>query len=50
MKAGKRPTRRQKDAIQWAGLNPNNWLVFKNLPDEIHIVHRQTGTKRVIPK
>lgn len=50
MKAGKRPTLRQKIAIKWAGLNPNNWLVFKNLPDELHIVHRQTGRTKVILK
>lgn len=49
MKAGKRPTRRQKEAIKWAGLNPNNWLVCKNLPDELHIVHRETQRLRVIP-
>lgn len=50
MKAGRRPTRRQKEAIKWAKLNPDNWLVVKNLNDVLHLVHRETGTKRVIPK
>lgn len=49
MKSGKRPTRRQMAAIKWCGLNPDNWLVVKNLPDELHIVHRETGRLRVIP-
>ncbi|MFD0868797.1 DUF6906 family protein [Paenibacillus residui] len=48
MKNGKRPTRNQKLAIQSAGWNPNNWLVVKNLPGELHLIHRQTGTKKVI--
>lgn len=50
MKAGKRPTRRQKLAIKWVGLNPSNWLVVKNLPEELHIVHRETGTLKIIPQ
>jgi|HigsolmetaGSP12D_1036236.scaffolds.fasta_scaffold00847_11 hypothetical protein len=50
MKSGKRPTRRQKQAIKWAKLNPDNWLIVKNLPDELHIVHRETGTLKIIPQ
>jgi hypothetical protein len=49
MKNGKRPTRKQKEAIKNARLNPDNWLVVKSLPDELHIVHRETGRQRVIP-
>lgn len=48
MKAGKRPTRRQMEDIKSAGLNPGNWLVVKNLVDELHIVHRETGRQRKI--
>ncbi len=47
---GKRPTRRQKMAIKKCGLNPNNWLVTKNLPLELHLVHREIGTTRKIPQ
>ncbi|MCY7875094.1 hypothetical protein MOB01_18065 [Bacillus spizizenii] len=48
MKHGKRPTRAQKDIIKKNGLNPNNWLVSKNLQHEqrLIIVHRYTGTVR----
>lgn len=48
MKNGKRPTRAQKMLIKEAGLNPNNWLVVKNLHDQMHIVHRETNSERVI--
>ncbi|MGY0654702.1 DUF6906 family protein [Bacillus subtilis] len=48
MKQGKRPTRAQKDIIKQNGLNPNNWLVSKNLQHKqrLIIVHRYTGTVR----
>lgn len=48
MKHGKRPTRAQKDIIKQNGLNPNNWLVSKNLQHEqrLIIVRRYTGTVR----
>lgn len=49
MKQGKRPTRNQKKAVIAAGLNPANWLVFKNLNGELHLVHREVGTTKVIP-
>ncbi len=49
MKNGKRPTRKQKIAIRERGLNPDNWLVSKAPPGELHLVHRYTGTKRIIP-
>lgn len=48
MKNGKRPTLNQKILIREAGLNPRNWLIVKNLPDRVHIVHRETGNERVI--
>ena len=46
---GKKPTLKQKRAIAAVRLNPDNWLVEKNPPGELHLVHRFTGTKRIIP-
>lgn len=48
MKNPKRPTREQKKQMIQVGLNPNHWLVFKNLPEELHLVHRETNTTRVL--
>lgn len=50
MKKGLRPTRNQKKAMQSVGLNPANWLVFKKIDSELHLVHRETGTTRIIPE
>ncbi|MGC4378292.1 hypothetical protein WD019_15390 [Fictibacillus sp. Mic-4] len=49
MKNGKRPTKRQKEHIKAMGLNPENWLIIKNLHNEMHLVHRETGSKRIVP-
>lgn len=49
MKNGKNPTRRQKMAIKAVGLSPDNWLINKALHNQLHIEHRNTGTKKVIP-
>lgn len=48
MKNGKRPTRRQKQILNSAGLQCDNWLVVKNLPNELNIVHRMSGKPRKI--
>lgn len=48
MKQGKKPTRYQKQSIAYYKLNPNNWLVYKKEPEQLHIVHRETGTTRKI--
>jgi hypothetical protein len=48
LKKGLKPTKRQKIAIQAAGLNYDNWLVYKNIEGKLHLVHRETGTKKVI--
>lgn len=48
MKSGKSPTKKQKIAMRAARLNYENWLVYKNIDGKLHIVHRNTGTKRVI--
>ncbi|MCP1355437.1 DUF6906 family protein [Aneurinibacillus migulanus] len=49
MKNGKRPTRKQKLAMKAVRLNPENWLVTKNLPGELHLVHRETNRERKLP-
>lgn len=48
MANGKTPTRRQKRAIRKHRLNTDNWLILKNPPGELHIMHRVSGSKRVI--
>ena len=48
MKNGKRLSRKQKEQIQEANLNPADWLVAKNLPGELHLVHRYTKATRII--
>lgn len=44
MKHGRKLTRKQKELIQELGLNPNNWLLIKNLPDKLVLKHRDKGT------
>jgi len=48
VKNGKRPTRKQKNIIAAARLNPENWLVSKNLPDCLHFEHRLSSRRRVL--
>lgn len=50
MKHGKNPTVRQKKLMQAARLNCANWLVVKDLPNEMTIENRQMGKIRVIRK
>jgi len=50
MKNGKNPSRSQKVLLKTNGANPDNWLVTKNLPHELHVTHRHTGTARVVRK
>lgn len=44
MKQGKRPTRAQKRFIQDKKLNSRNWLVTKDTPSMMEIVHRDSGS------
>lgn len=44
MKQPKRPNRRQKNEMRFYGLDPDNWLVERDTPDEFVVVHRYTGT------
>ncbi|MEC0125320.1 DUF6906 family protein [Paenibacillus pabuli] len=48
MKQGKRPTKRQKMEIKVNGLNADNWLVERDLPSMMVIVHRFSGKARTI--
>jgi len=48
MKNGKRLTLRQKELLKSKGLNPADWLVVKNVTDELHLLHRKKGRVRVI--
>lgn len=45
---GKRPTRRQRMLMEKHLLNSDNWLILKNPPGELYMVHRNTGKKRVV--
>ena len=44
MKHGKHPTVRQKKLLAEKRLNPDNWLIVKDTPTEMHIVYRYTET------
>lgn len=47
--SGKRPTRRQKMIMAKWRLQPDNWLVVKDLPHgEMHVIHRVSGKERII--
>jgi len=43
MKQGKRLTRKQKIVLKDNGLNPDNWLAIKNLPQVLHVVNKESG-------
>ena len=50
MKHGKNPTRRQKQSIASIRLNPENWLVWKETPDELVLEHKISGNIKRIRK
>lgn len=51
MKNGKNPTREQKKLMVKWRLDPTMWLVTKDTPKEMHLVHRHFDkTKKIIPK
>ncbi len=51
MKNGKRPTREQRKLIEQWGLDAHDWLVTKDTPEQMEIVHRHSDkTVRVIHK
>ena len=51
MKAGKKPTRSQRIFIKGKRLNPENWLIERDTPEKMVLVHKHFDTKtRTIPK
>lgn len=50
MKNGKKLTRNQATMLKNNGLNPDNWLIVKNLNDRMEVEHRETGNTKVIYK
>ena len=51
MKHGKNPTAAQRKLIQQKRLNPANWMIERDTPERLVIVHRHSDkTKRIIPK
>lgn len=51
MKQGKKPTREQRKLLEKWRLDTRVWLVTKDTPEEMVLVHRNSDkTVRVIPK
>lgn len=51
MKHGKKPTREQKKLMIQKKLNPADWLVERDTPEKMVLVHRHfDSTKREIHK
>jgi len=50
MKNGKRPTVAQRVLMQEKRLNSDNWLVVKDTPKSMLIVHRKSGRTRELSK
>lgn len=47
---GKKPTYNQRKFLKAARLNPANWLVQKDTPDFMQIIHKYSDNVRVIKK
>lgn len=51
MKHGKKPTRTQKQLLQQWKLKPEDWLITKDTPEQMELVHRHSErTTRTIHK
>lgn len=51
MKHGRKPTVAQRKFIKSKGLVAENWLVVKDTPQEMHLVHKHSDTTtRIIYK
>ncbi|GEM02925.1 hypothetical protein SAMN05421839_13916 [Halolactibacillus halophilus] len=50
MKHGKKPNRQQKLLMSKYKIDSSNWLVVKNLNDELVVSHRETGRLRTLDK
>lgn len=49
MKHGTKLTRRHKILLKEWGLSPENWLVERDTPDEMVVIHRISGLAKTIP-
>lgn len=50
MKHGKNPTVKQKKQLQAVRLNPDNWLISKDTPEVMVVIHRVTEEVNTIRK
>ena len=51
MKHGKKPNRSQRKLMEKWGINPGVWMVVKDTPGEMHLVHRfSDSTTRIVTK
>lgn len=50
MKHGTKPTRNQKLFLKKWKLNPADWLVERETPSEMVLIHRHFDTKKTLPK
>ena len=47
---GTKPTYNQKKFLRSKRLDPSNWLVQKDTPEFMQIIHKYSGNERVIKK
>lgn len=45
-----KPTLEQKKVISQKGLNPKDWLVLRDGPYTMELVHRSSGESRIVVK
>ena len=50
MKQLRKPTREQRNIIQSKRLNPENWMIERNTPEELVLVHRYSNKTKTIKK
>lgn len=51
MKQLKKPTRSQKMLLQKRKLNPADWMIERDTPEQLVIIHRRFDSKKkIIPK
>ena len=50
MKHGTRPTVAQKKLLAARRLDPDNWLIERDTPEVLVVVHRYSGQTRTIRK
>jgi len=50
MKHGRKPSVRQSNILAAKRLKPEDWLIERETPDEMVIIHRYGNAKRIIRK